>query len=175
MLNYLRLFLDLCFFRQSAENIPRSDTLLLVTGAAAIVSGALNAMPDDGIVRALLLATSEVVLFAGGIWIALRLRGHRDRWIQTMTGIYGATTLLQLLTLPLFGWHTRLVSPDSFGLTLTLPLIAIAGIAIWSLAVMTSILRQAMQIPIGAAILIIIGCQAALLMVLFSVTGSAGS
>ena len=175
MLTYLRLFIDLCFFRQSAQNIPRSDTLLLVTGAAAIVSGALNAMPDEGIVGALLLATAEVVLFAGGIWIALKLRGHPERWVQTMTGIYGATTLLQLLTLPLFGWHTQLASPDTFGLTLTLPLMAIAGIAIWSLAVMTSILRQAMQVPIGAAILIIIGCQAALLMVLFSLTGSTSS
>ena len=171
MLNYLRLFFDLCFFRQSAENIPRSDTLLLLTATAAIVSGALNAMPEEGVMRAVLLATAEVVLFAGGIWISLIIRGHRERWTQTMTGIYGTTTLLQILTLPLFGWHMQLASPDTFGLTLTLPLMAIAGIAIWSLAVMTSILRQAMQVPIVAAILIIIGCQAALLMVLFSLTG----
>ena len=32
MLSYFRLFFDLCLFRQPADNVPRSDTLLFLTG-----------------------------------------------------------------------------------------------------------------------------------------------
>ena len=174
MLSYFRLFVDLCLFRQPAENVPRSDTLLFLTGVAAIVTGGFNALPDERISSALLLATTQILLFAAVIWIALRLRGHRERWVQTMTGIYGAVTVLQLVTIPLSSWHARLVLPETQGMALTLPLMAIAAISIWTLAVMSSVLRQAMQIPVAAAVLIIIGCQALLLMIVFSFVGPAG-
>ena len=175
MLSYFRLFSDLCLFRQPAENVPRSDTLLFVTGTAAIVTGAFNALPDERISSALLLATIQILLFAAVIWIALRLRGHRERWVQTMTGIYGAVTVLQLITIPLSSWHAQLILPAGQGMPLTLPLMAIAAISIWSLAVMSSVLRQAMQVPVVLAVLIIIGCQALLLMIVFSFVGPVGS
>ena len=60
-------------------------------------------------------------------------------------------------------------------MALTLPLMAIAAISIWTLAVMSSVLRQAMQVPVAAAVLIIIGCQALLLMIVFSFVGPVGS
>ena len=174
MLSYFRLFFDLCLFRQPAENVPRSDTLLFATGLSAIVTGAFNALPDERILSALLLATTQILLFAAIIWIALRLRGHRERWAQTMTGIYGAVTLLQLVTIPLASWHARLVLPETEGMALTLPLMAIAAVSIWTLAVMSSVLRQAMQVPVAAAVLIIIGCQALLLVIVFSFVGPVG-
>jgi len=174
MLSYFRLFFDLCLFRQPAENVPRSDTLLFVTGVAAIVTGAFNALPDEQISSALLLATTQILLFAVVIWIALRLRGHRERWVQTMTGICGAVTILQLVTIPLASWHARLILPEAQGMALTLPLMAIAAISIWTLAVMSSVLRQAMQVPVAAAVLIIIGSQALLLMIVFSFFSSPG-
>ena len=174
MLIYFRLFFDLCLFRQPAKNVPRSDTLLFLTGAAAIITGALNALPNEPISGGLLLASTQILLFAAVIWIALRLRGLRERWVQTMTGIYGAVTVLQLVTIPLSSWHARLTLPDTQGMALTLPLMAIAAISIWTLAVMSSVLRQAMQVPVAAAVLIIIGCQALLLTIVFSFVGPVG-
>ena len=167
MLNYFRLFFDLCLFRQPAANVPKSDTLLLVTAGAAIISGAINVVPDYRVSGALLVSTIQVLFFALVIGVTLFLRGRRERWVQTTTGIYGAITILQLLTIPLSGWHARLLAPDLAGMILTIPLIAIAGISVWTLAVTASILRQAMQIPIIAAVLIIIGSQAVLLMLVF--------
>jgi len=172
MTSYFRLFLDLCLFRQPVANVPRSDTLLLVTGATAIVTGALNASPDEHLSSALFLGAAQILVFAIVIWIALRLRGLRERWTQTMTGIYGAVTVLQILTIPLSAWHARLIPLEAQGMALTPPLLAIAAISIWTLAVMSSVLKQAMQIPIAAAVLIIIGCQLLLLMLVFSMIGS---
>jgi hypothetical protein len=172
MINYLRLFIDLCLFRQQAENIPRSESLLLFTGLAAVLSAAANAAPEEGFIRGLLLSGCQIILFSGIIWLALKIKGRPERWVQTLTGIFGATTVLQLLTLPLFGWQESLVFPDTGLLVVTLPLVIVAAIAIWSLTVMASILRQAMEIGIAGSILLVIACQATVLFIISMLIGS---
>ncbi len=93
--------------------------------------------------------------------------------MQTLTAMFGATTLLQLLALPFFGWHEGLLPTESEPLVvLTTPLLIAAGIAVWSLTVMTSILRQAMDSGIGAALLIIIGCQSLIMVAVTTLMGS---
>ena len=172
MINYLRLFIELCLFRQQTENIPRSESLLLFTGLAAVLSAAANAAPEEGFIRGLLLSGCQIILFSGIIWLALKIKGRPERWVQTLTGIFGATTVLQLLTLPLFGWQESLVSPDTGLLVVTLPLVIVAAIAICSLTVMASILRQAMEIGIGGSILLVILCQATVLFIISMLIGS---
>jgi len=172
MINYLRLFIELCLFRQQTENIPRSESLLLFTGLAAVLSAAANAAPEEGFIRGLLLSGCQIILFSGIIWLALKIKGRPERWVQTLTGIFGATAVLQLLTLPLFGWQESLVSPDTGLLVVTLPLVIVAAIAIWSLTVMASILRQAMEIGIGGSILLVILCQATVLFIISMLIGS---
>ena len=172
MLDYLRLFIELCLFRQPAANVPRSESLLLITATTAVLSAAINAIPDEGFGQGLLLSGCQILLFSGIIWVALKIKGVPERWLQTLTGIFGATTILQLLTLPLFGWQESLVSPDTGQLVVTLPLIIVAAIAIWSLTVMASILRQALEIRIGGAILLVILCQATVLFIISMLIGS---
>ena len=130
------------------------------------------AAPEEGFIRGLLLSGCQIILFSGMIWLALNFKRKSERWVQTLTGIFGATTVLQLLTLPLFGWQESLVSPDTGQLVVTLPLIIVAAIAIWSLTVMASILRQALEIRIGGAILLVILCQATVLFIISMLIGS---
>ena len=172
MLYYLRLFIDLCLFRQQAANVPRSESLLVITATAAILSAAINAIPDEGVGRGVLLSVCQIVLFSGIIWVALKIKGVPERWLQTLTGIYGATTILQLLTLPLFGWQKPLVSAETGQLMLTIPLMLVAAVAIWSLTVMASILRQALEIRIAGSILLVIFCQAVVLFIISLLIGS---
>ncbi len=172
MLYYLRLFIELCLFRQPAGNVPRSESLLLITATTAVLSAAINAIPDEGFGQGLLLSGCQILLFSGIIWVALKIKGVPERWLQTLTGIFGATTILQLLTLPLFGWQKPLVSAETGQLMLTMPLMIVAAIAIWSLTVMASILRQAMEIRIAGAILLVIFCQAVVLFIISMLIGS---
>ncbi|MCS5574311.1 MAG: hypothetical protein VYD25_02260 [Pseudomonadota bacterium] len=172
MLDYLRLFIELCLFRQPAANVPRSESLLLITVTTAVLSAAINAIPDEGFGQGLLLSGCQILLFSGIIWVALKIKGVPERWLQTLTGIFGATTILQLLTLPLFGWQKPLVSAETGQLMLTMPLMIVAAIAIWSLTVMASILRQAMEIRIAGAILLVIFCQAVVLFIISLLIGS---
>jgi hypothetical protein len=173
MLQYFQIFINLCLFRGKAQDIPRSEALLLVTAIAAILSSAINAIPNAGILRGTVMSVGQVLLFAGLISLMLRFRGKSERSMQTLTAMFGATTLLQLLALPFFGWHEGLLPNESEPLiALTTPLLIAAGIAVWSLTVMTSILRQAMDSGIGAALLIIIGCQSLIMVAVTTLMGS---
>ena len=81
MINYLRLFIDLCLFRQQAENIPKSESLLLVTGLVAVLSAAANAAPEEGLIRGLLLSGCQIILFSGMIWLALNFKKKSMRFL----------------------------------------------------------------------------------------------
>ena len=173
MVSLLRLFIDLCLFRRRAEDVPISETLLLATAALAVITSAINAVPTAEFIWGLLMSGGEVLLFALLISLLLRFRNLSERTTQTLTAMFGATTLLQLLALPFFGWHERLLpeGPDAV-MMLTTPLLVAAGIAIWSLAVMASILRQAMECGLGLALLIIVACQSVIMATIMTLSGS---
>ena len=173
MVSFLQLFINLCLFRHRAQDVPRSEFLLLVTAALAVITSAINAVPNAGLIRGLFMSVGQVLLFALLISLLLRFRSLSDRTTQTLTAMFGATTLLQLLALPFFGWHERLLpeGPDAV-MMLTTPLLVAAGIAIWSLAVMASILRQAMECGLGLALLIIVACQSVIMATIMNLSGS---
>ena len=173
MVSFLQLFINLCLFRHRAQDVPRSETLLLATAALAVITSAINAVPNAGLIRGLFMSVGQVLLFALLISLLLRFRSLSERTTPTLTAMFGATTLLQLLALPFFGWHERLLpeGPDAV-MMLTTPLLVAAGIAIWSLAVMASILRQAMECGLGLALLIIVACQSVIMATIMTLSGS---
>jgi len=173
MVSFLQLFINLCLFRHRAQDVPRSETLLLAAAALAVITSAINAVPNAGLIRGLFMSVGQVLLFALLISLLLRFRSLSERTTQTLTAMFGATTLLQLLALPFFGWHERLLpeGPDPV-MVLTTPLLVAAGIAIWSLAVMASILRQAMECGLGLALLIIVACQSVIMATIMTLSGS---
>ena len=173
MVSFLQLFINLCLFRHRAQDVPRSETLLLATAALAVITSAINAVPNAGLIRGLFMSVGQVLLFALLISLLLRFRSLSERTTQTLTAMFGATTLLQLLSLPFFGWHERLLpeGPDPV-MVLTTPLLVAAGIAIWSLAVMASILRQAMECGLGLALLIIVACQSVIMATIMTLSVS---
>ena len=173
MVSFLQLFINLCLFRHRAQDVPRSETLLLATATLAVITSAINAVPNAGLIRGLFMSVGQVLLFALLISLLLRFRSLSERTTQTLTAMFGATTLLQLLALPFFGWHERLLpeGPDPV-MVLTTPLLVAAGIAIWSLAVMASILRQAMECGLGLALLIIVACQSVIMATIMTLSGS---
>jgi hypothetical protein len=173
MFRYLQLFINLCLFRHQTQDVPRSETLLLATAALAVITSAINAVPNAGLIRGMFMSVGQVLLFALLISLILRFRSLSERSTQTLTAMFGATTLLQLLALPFFGWHESLLpdGPDPV-MVLTTPLLIAAVIAIWSLAVMASILRQAMECGLGLALLIIVVCQSVIMAAILTFSGS---
>lgn len=173
MVSLLRLFIDLCLFRRRAEDVPISETLLLATAALAVITSAINAVPTAEFIWGLLMSGGEVLLFALLISLLLRFRSLSERTTQTLTAMFGATALLQLLTLPFLGWHEHLLAAPQDAVIAPPPeVLIVLAISFWIIAVTVSILRQAMECGTGLALSLIIAIKLVTLVVLTTFNGS---
>ena len=96
MVSFLQLFINLCLFRHRAQDVPRSETLLLATAALAVITSAINAVPNAGLIRGLFMSVGQVLLFALLISLLLRFRSLSERTTQTLTAMFGAVSYTHL-------------------------------------------------------------------------------
>ncbi len=138
-----KTFLAIAVLTGRPQDLPASRTLL---GWAALVSVWSNYMVDsahDQPGARLLFALVQTVLLGGWVWVALLARNHPERWTQTMTALYGAAALLNLLAWPLLGLlQTEGVAAGS------VPLFFALAMTLWFLAIMTQVLHHALMLPL---------------------------
>ena len=101
----LRIFADLCLFRQRTENVPTSNNLLLGTAAALVLFCVLS---DSHLYNSSYSLPAKT--FAYPLWamllgtillIVLKSNGVTERWRQTTTGLFGTLALTKLNCWPL--------------------------------------------------------------------------
>lgn len=145
MLPILDAFLQILFRRRGPEDLPDSSLLLLLAGVAYVASQALLAAPVYGaaepVARSLAL---DLLLLCGCVWGLLRLTGHRSRFRQTLTAVFGTSALLALCMVPFNYWLDATASPDGAPLAPTVGLLAVLS---WSLVVNGHIFSRALSQP----------------------------
>ncbi len=143
----LALVGDLLRLRRGPQDVPHSPTLLLLALVPyALLGSALAAFAIPG-ERALLYGPAEATLLAGLVYAVLWVRRQPARYVQTLTALVLAGVAFNLLSLPL----TALARPrNGLGLLILL----LVG---WSFAVSVHILRQALDIPVPASVLVNMG------------------
>ena len=160
MVQIVRYFANLVTFRAKPQDIPDSHQLLVLTALLALATSLLTATIGDTFGATLAISTLQVIIFATVIWLVLKYNGVPERWRQTITALFGALTLMQLI-----GW---IVSPGADHMTQpsampTLPAPIVMAVAAWYLAIMTHVLRHAIDSSIAKSFLI--GCAVQLLTV----------
>jgi len=151
----LNLFVDICLLRARPQNLPSSRTLLWLTGAASLFTGTLVIIEGlDGLGRALLAQLLDLALLLGLLRLALSATARGGRFRQTASALFGTSTFINMVTMPLQLTMRGDPSSSLFGeLAAVLYLIII----VWALLVMGHILRHAFEIRLGAANLIALG------------------
>ena len=151
----LRLFYALTLLRAAPQDIPHSGALLATTlllYAGTTVLAALQVMPPA---IALWQGLAEVLITVALVHSALLLRGHGARATQTLTALAGCNALFNSLALPalhLQGTSMRL------GEALPMPVsLWLVALLLWSFTVSVHILREALEIPLLASVLLNIG------------------
>jgi hypothetical protein len=156
----------LCLFKIGPAEMPAGFNLMLVsTGiyflASLLAEGIKLSWFDAGLVAVL-----EVVLFLAIIAGLLVLRGRSARLVQTITAMTSTGTVMGVLGIPLLT-NALAGEPAEMG---TGMLVLLLVFVLWSLMIITHILRHAMEIKPGLAavisvvILIVVGLAGGLLM-----------
>jgi len=144
-----RTFLDIVLFRQGPEDLPVSQSLLLVIIAANVLLGLVldAALPRSEFNR-IPLAIAEVAFVLAWYWALLKVARRPERFLQTATAVFGVSIII----LPVYTLAQYLVvghKPDDLpAIVLLFGLV----IEVWLISVNVRILHSATQWPISVCV-----------------------
>lgn len=151
---FIHLVFSWCRLRGSPADAPWSTSwllgVLLASLVADVASGSLIGIPGNLPLRSLF--SSGVVLAL--LWLALGWRRRRSRFVQTAIALLACAMVFSLLMLPLAlavgvpPTDAQQLSPQQ-AMLVWLAL----GVVLWKLMVDAHILRAALEVPAGVAML----------------------
>lgn len=140
----------ICLFQDGPQELPASNTLLVVLVAIGWAASTLlvgQLMDEGSAALEVTLASAFGLLF---VWLALTLRGGRNRFLQTASALFGTDLVLLLPVAPLL---LTAQSGDGGGNLQLLLLV----LWIWSIAIKGHIFRHALDLPVAGGVLVAIG------------------
>ncbi|MBI5612276.1 MAG: hypothetical protein HY942_04275 [Gammaproteobacteria bacterium] len=153
----LKTLLDICLLRGRPQDLPASKNLVAVTALLSIAGHfTLDQLHQDAFAR-LTFAAAQTALLGAVVWALLKLRGYPERWLQTVTALFFANIVADIVT-----W---LAAAHALGPEASAPEPWVTGFvlatAIWFIAIMAQVLRHALAVSLGLAVLASLGCALA--------------
>ena len=152
-MSLLKLFWNICLFRQGPQDIPASTFLLRLLIILYAIVNSIILLLESGWQIMLLQLPLQLVLMTGFFWGLLRLYNQQKRYPQTISALLGCDVLISLCAFPPLIWMIT-VPTNNFSFLLML------GIMVWQLAVIGHIVRQALSqhfyFAIGLAVVYVI-------------------
>ncbi len=148
-----RAFVSICLFRSGPQDLPASTFLLTLSAATYTLGGMGLGLLELPLASALMSALCNTIALAGLTYVALALRGHTPRAVQTVTALCGTGLVLTLLAFPVSLW---LGTMDAGGGDFTLARGLWLGLTIWDVFITAYILHHALSIgfPLGLVLAI---------------------
>ena len=149
-------FVNLCLFRVGPQDAPTSESILYATGIVLAISYTVMNTAFESIGERILVATTQVIIFSGVIWLLLKINNLTDRWRQTTIALFGSAAVLELAKMPfmLLGTDT---DPELTGVKGPFMLHVLVGF--WYLAIMATICKKALETSMGRGVIAAIFCQ----------------
>lgn len=154
MASVLQTLVNMLQLRAGPQELPASDRVFLGSIAAVIAASVLAVRSLYPLDLALVRIGLDLLLQAGFVFAALQWIGQPARFRQTYAALCGTGALLILLIWPL----VDILQDRSPEETLTgVALVLLFGIYGWSVAVIGHILRHALDLRMGPAVLLALG------------------
>lgn len=156
-MNALKTLFDITLLQAKPQDVPFSYLLLGITAVTSIISYILALEPVGPEVTRVLgkkisvtpLAIAEHVFFAATVWLILRIRRRTERFIQTITAMFGVSTIIQFIMWPVTGWLLKNQgTPEA-----NLPAFLIFGLRVWILVVYAHIFKETLETKFGGGVL----------------------
>jgi hypothetical protein len=146
VLKLLNFFLDLCLLRRAPQDLPASQSLLVVVLIVnALVGIVLGIQTWAGAGVALAATALDIGVLLGLLWVALQVRGVTARFTQSATALLGAGILFTLLAMPL---QPLLDTPEEIEAGALLYLLLL----IWVQLVYGHVLRHALNVSLVSGV-----------------------
>ena len=151
MTSLIQPFINLLLFRAGPQDMPTSQAVFKFAIISCFVTDVLGASKTLGLNLSALLSLGQIGLLGGFIYLILKMNNKEDRWLQTLTAIFGSLAIINLASLP-FIQKIKLLEGGQ--LALTPGIIIVAVLQLWFFILMIRILRDALEISTGRAFLL---------------------
>jgi hypothetical protein len=148
-----KAFFNICLLRKGPQDLPKSTVLLglcLFMYTFIDVLLTVQSRPFDD---ALMVSLVDVGILLLVTYFILRQHHHLDRWLQTMTALFGTGVILGIFIFPLvFGGVQNQYEVWVQQIIVFLFLVMV----VWNVAVLAHIVRHAISTSMGIGIMIAI-------------------
>jgi len=160
-------FVDIMLHRRGPQDLPSSKFLFWTLLAASLGVELAVTFSNGGTALAATVAILVTGLNLWFVWALLRVFNRERRFLQTMTALLGADTILSLIHAPFVPF---LELPDPENPALTIPMVATTLVFLWSVDINAFVFARALERPyllcvaiVIAYALLIVSLQATLL------------
>lgn len=153
MLQLLKVFVYICLLRAGPQDLPAARILLVLALVAHALLGVGFALFSLPLAQSLLAAGLGTALLYGVVYGLLLVHRKAARITQTATALAGCEVVLGLLALPPTFWFYAAASDSARAVPSLLSLVII----VWSVVVTVHILRHALAVSQGIALLFALG------------------
>jgi len=144
MPQFLKQIIDLAIFRGHPQHLPGTMNWLIVAAIAALLTETLLEVSLKAGPGSLLANLVSLGVFAGLVWLLLRAMSHRERWVQTMIGIFGVHTLIYIITIPFArAMDLQIIGPAEVAFGSKPSAVIVSLLILWSWLVTAHVLKLA--------------------------------
>jgi hypothetical protein len=147
------IFADIALHRRGPEQLPSSRFLFALLLAVFVVVNIAATQIVESLPRAAAMVLFDTALYVGFFWVLLTGFGYSARFLQTVSALLGAETLLTLIGIPVLmmaGFENGEAQTPNVGTWLFLLLI------LWSIDVAGFVTSRALQLPYFLGVLIVL-------------------
>ncbi len=142
---FISTVLDICLLRAGPQQIPFSSNLLMMCLIAYFALDVMLARYYIPLIDPAVFALVDVALVLGFTWFLLSFKGFYSRFTQTAIAFLSSGVLLGLVAWALLSWQASFAGSKT---DMALPSLLLLLHLVWSLAVISGIVRHAVSISL---------------------------
>lgn len=131
--------------RRAPQDLPASASLFLIVITLSVIVGAIGVSDVIPGFAALAASMLDAVIIMILLRLVLMIKSFSERFLQTATALFGSSTILGLIALPL-----QLIVGDGSSEQAIAPMLSLAYLVllVWVQIVIGHILRHALNVPL---------------------------
>ncbi len=156
MLQFIKTLWNICLLRGGPQDVPYSATLVTAIVTIHYCLTVFFIAWTHGISNGLGMAAMLVGVSFAAIFLVLRMRKVPERFVQTVSALFGTSIILSLMALPLLIMVATMAQMAGGSMIMLGQWVGIA-VEIWILIVAGHIFRNALAIPLFVGVILSIG------------------